>query len=433
MTPTIQDAARAIAARTLSPVELTQRMLARIRAQDGTLHAFTEITQARALSDAHAAEVWAMAGTLRGPLDGIPIAHKDIFATAGIATTGCSRQLAGWLPRGDAAAVAGLAAAGAVILGKLTCYEHALAGPDPDLPWPPARNPWNTERSTPGSSSGTAAAVAAGLVLGGAGSDTGGSARDPAAVCGCVGMKPTYGLCSRTGALPFAPSLDHPGVLARSAWDCALLLQAIAGHDPADPTTRTQPAPSFTEDIEGGVRGLRIGLVRRFHEEEAPASPATRRAVDEAVQVFRGLGAEVRKASLPALADFEACGWVIALSELRAAHEGSLALDGGARFGGPLREGLALGGLLSAADYVQAVRQRGALCGATATAMAGLDLLLLATQPDKAPMSEAEGSLPFQKPNYTMPFNVRGQPAISLPAGFGAGGLPVAVQLVARP
>ena len=238
---TIAEAAKSIAAKKLSPVELTKACLGRIEAKDDVLHSFILPTKERALADAKAAERRMMAGALKGPLDGIPIGHKDIYCTAGIATTAHSKLLQGHVPMQDATVVRRWAEAGTVLLGKLATHEFAMGGPSFDLPWPPARNPWNPEHFTSGSSSGTGAAVAAGLILGGTGSDTGGSIRGPAALCGIAGIKPTYGLVGRTGILPLAFSMDHPGPMAWTVEDCALLLQAMAGHDPADPASANRP------------------------------------------------------------------------------------------------------------------------------------------------------------------------------------------------
>jgi aspartyl-tRNA(Asn)/glutamyl-tRNA(Gln) amidotransferase subunit A len=251
---TVAEAGRRIAARSLSPVELTRAHLARIAAMNPALHAFLLVTEDRAMADARAAEARQMAGTLRGPLDGIPIAHKDIYNTANIRTTAHSRLLEDNVPSADAFTVRRWAEAGTVMLGKLATHEFAFGGPSFDLPWPPARNPWNTAHFTAGSSSGTGAAVAAGLVLGGTGSDTGGSIRGPAALCGIAGIKPTYGLSSRAGILPLANSLDHAGPMAWKAEDCALLLQGFAGYDPADPASVNRPVADFTADLNKGDR-----------------------------------------------------------------------------------------------------------------------------------------------------------------------------------
>ena len=264
--PTIADAARRIAAKQLSPVELTQACLARVKAHDDTLHAFLLLTEERALTEAKQAEARMMAGTLRGRLDGIPIAHKDIYNTAGIRTTAHSRLLEHNVPTADARVVQLWAEAGSVMLGKLATHEFAMGGPSFDLPWPPARNPWNPDHFTSGSSSGTGAAVAAGMVLGGTGSDTGGSIRGPAALCGLAGIKPTYWLCSRAGVLPLSYTLDHTGPLAWTAEDCAILLQAMAGYDPNDPASADRPTPDFAADLKKGVKGLRIGVARQFFE-----------------------------------------------------------------------------------------------------------------------------------------------------------------------
>ncbi|HYZ64432.1 MAG TPA: amidase, partial [Acetobacteraceae bacterium] len=265
-TPTIAEAARQIAARTLSPVELTQHCLDRIAAEDGTLHSFLLVTADRALADARAAEARVMKGEARGKLDGIPIAHKDIYGTAGIRTTGHSKLLQDWVPEVDATTVRKLAEAGTVMLGKLATHEFAMGGPSFDLPWPPARNPWDPDHFTSGSSSGTGAAIAAGLILGGTGSDTGGSIRGPAALCGIAGIKPTYGLCSRFGVLPLSYSLDHTGPMAWTVEDCALLLQAMAGHDPNDPASADRPVPDFAAGLGRDAKGMRIGVIRNWHE-----------------------------------------------------------------------------------------------------------------------------------------------------------------------
>src|SRR5205807_6258906 len=241
--PTIAAAAQLIASRALSPVELTRSCLARIEALDGRLNSFLLVRAEAALAEAAAAEAEIARGDYRGPLHGIPIAHKDIVETAGIRTTAHSKLLRDFVPQRDATIVRRLAAAGTILLGKTATHEFAMGGPSFDLPWPPARNPWNTDHFTGGSSSGTGAAVAAGFILGGSGSDTGGSIRLPAAYCGVTGLKPTYGRVSRYGVLPLAYSLDHVGPLAWSAEDCAILLQAMAGHDPADPASADIAVP----------------------------------------------------------------------------------------------------------------------------------------------------------------------------------------------
>jgi len=262
---TIAEAGKQIASKKLSPVELTQTCLDRVKRVDATLHSFLLLTEERALADARAAETRMQAGTLKGPLDGIPIGHKDIYNTAGIRTTGHSRLLEHNVPAEDSVVVHKWREAGTVLMGKLATHEFAIGGPSFDLPWPPARNPWNPDHFTAGSSSGTGAAVAAGLVLGGTGSDTGGSIRGPSAFCGLAGIKPTYGLCSRRGVLPLSFTLDHTGPMAWTVEDCALLLQGMAGYDPDDPASADRPVADFTAELGKGAKGLRVGVIRHFH------------------------------------------------------------------------------------------------------------------------------------------------------------------------
>src|SRR5947208_6725002 len=281
---TIAEASRLIQQRELSPVELVDSRLARIEKLDGKLHSFIRVLADSARAEARRAESEIAAGKYRGPLHGIPLGLKDIYETSGIATTGHSKVMQDHVPKADAFSVKRLRDAGAVVVGKLATHEFALGGPSFDLPWPPARNPWDTTRFTGGSSSGTGASVAAGLVLGGTGSDTGGSIRGPAAFCGLAGIKPAYGRISRAGILPLAFSLDHAGPLAWTAEDCAIMLQAMAGHDPASPGSAKCPIPDYRAALSGDVKGLRIGLIRHFYERDNEANAATRNAIDAPAQ-----------------------------------------------------------------------------------------------------------------------------------------------------
>src|SRR5205823_10057527 len=304
--------------------ELTESRLARIERLDGKLHSFIRVLREPALAAARRAEAEIMGGNYRGPLHGIPIGLKDIYETKGVPTTGHSKILIDHVPQQDAASVRRLTDAGAIVVGKLATHEFALGGPSFDLPWPPARNPWDLSRFTGGSSSGTGAAVAAGLVLGGTGSDTGGSIRGPAAYCGLAGIKPTYGLISRAGILPLGFSLDHAGPMAWTAEDCAILLQAMAAHDPADPGSANHPIPDYRAALAGDVKGLRIGLIRHFYERDNEANAATHNAIDAAAKTLEGLGCSVREVTLSPLADWAACGVTIMLSEAYAIHEANL-------------------------------------------------------------------------------------------------------------
>src|SRR6266478_4959577 len=354
---TIAEAAKLIQQRELSPVELVDSRLARIEKLDGKLHSFIRVLGDSARAAARTAETEIAAGKYRGPLHGIPLGLKDIYETAGVPTTGHSKVMQDHVPKSDAFSVKKLRDAGAVVMGKLATHEFAFGGPSFDLPWPPARNPWDTARFTGGSSSGTGASVAAGLVLGGTGSDTGGSIRGPAAYCGLAGIKPTYGLISRMGILPLAFSLDHAGPLAWTAEDSAIMLQAMAGHDPADPASADRPVPDYRAALSGEVKGLRIGLVRHFYERDNDANAATRAAIAAAAQTLEGLGCAVRELTLSPLPDWAACGMTIMQAEAYAIHEANLRTRF-TDYGEIFRDRMALAGLLTGADYVQALRRR---------------------------------------------------------------------------
>jgi aspartyl-tRNA(Asn)/glutamyl-tRNA(Gln) amidotransferase subunit A len=430
---TIAEAARKIAKKEISPVELTKDCLARISALDGTLHAFITVTEERALADAKSAETRMMAGTLKGPLDGIPIGLKDIIDTNGILTTCHSAQLTDNVPDTDATCAVKLAEAGTVLMGKLSTHEFADGGPSFDLPWPPARNPWNPDHFTAGSSSGTGAAVPAGMILGGLGTDTGGSIRGPAALCGIAGIKATYGRVSRAGVSPAAFSLDHIGPMAWTSEDCAIMLNALAGHDARDPASAKVPVPDYTADLPLGAKGLRIGVIHHFHEIDNKVSEATQRGIDETIATLKGLGATAREIKLSPLQDWAACGSIISMTERPAAYETMIKENLG-KFGERLRNRLLVSMFISGVDYVQAVRRRRELCAELAAACADIDILITAAQPNEAPLIDKVPSWDnMERPNFTMPFNVSGYPAISICSGFGEGGLPVAVQLIAKP
>src|SRR5215472_13066407 len=276
---TIAEAARRIERKELSPVELTTALIRRAEALDPQINAYLLLTAERALDQGKRAEREIMAGAYRGPMHGIPFGLKDIYATAGIRTT-----------------VSKLYAAGATLTGKLATHEFAHGGPSFDLPWPPARNPWSREHFTGGSSSGSAAAVAAGFVPAALGSDTGGSIRGPAALCGIVGLKPTYGLVSRCGVYANSFSFDHAGPMTWTVEDCAIVRQAIAGHDPNDPASATRPVPDYRAALTGDIKGLRIGIVRHLHEDDCAVSAEVLGALEEAIEVIRSLGAKLGEA-----------------------------------------------------------------------------------------------------------------------------------------
>jgi aspartyl-tRNA(Asn)/glutamyl-tRNA(Gln) amidotransferase subunit A len=429
---TIAQAASLIEKRELSPVELTENSLERIDKLDGQLNSFIRVLPDEARAAAQTAELEIAAGRYKGPLHGIPIGLKDIYETKDIPTTGHSKVMQDYVPAADAFTVAKLKDAGCVVMGKLATHEFAFGGPSFDLPWPPARNPWDTSRFTGGSSSGTGASVSAGLVLGGTGSDTGGSIRGPAAFCGLAGIKPTYGLCSRRGVLPLAFSLDHAGPMAWTAEDCAIMLQAMAGHDAVDPASAKVAIPDYRAALSGDVRGLRIGLIRHFYTTDNAADDATRDAIDAAAKMYEQMGAFVREITLAPLAEWASCGVLIMMSEAYAIHEANLRTRF-TDFGEIFRDRMALAGLWSGADYVQALRRRRELIDELDRAMAGLDLVMTASAQGVAPkIDEVPKFAIMERPSLTMPFNVTGTPAMSVCCGYSDAGLPLSFQIVGK-
>jgi aspartyl-tRNA(Asn)/glutamyl-tRNA(Gln) amidotransferase subunit A len=429
---TVAEAAGAIAARNLSPVELMEALLERIARLDPKLNAFIRLDADAAIHAARAAEAEIASGRQRGPLHGVPVGIKDIIDVAGLPTTCHSKLLIDNIASTDAVCVSRLRGAGAIVLGKLSTHEFAIGGPSFDLPWPPARNPWNTDHHPGGSSSGSGSGLAAGLFPMALGSDTGGSVRNPASACGIVGLKPTYGLVSRRGVFPLSFTLDHVGPMTRTVADNALMLGVIAGHDPLDPGSAATPAGHYTSALERGARGLRVGFVRHFHEEDMPADPEVAAALEHVARTLQTLGAEIRDVRLPTLGEFAAVNRVILQSEAWAIH-GQWLRERPGDYGQLARRRLMSGAFLSAGDYVQAARRRLEMIGAVEAVLREVDILLCASAmepPCRIDDPEAvERTYPRQA---RMPFNVTGHPAVAMMSGLSSGGLPLSVQFVGQ-
>ncbi|HKS88235.1 MAG TPA: amidase [Stellaceae bacterium] len=433
-------AGRAIAAGELSPVALTEAYLDRIAALDGELHSYVLVLRDEALAAAGDAEAEIRAGRRRGPLHGVPIGLKDIYWTKGIRTTAGSRVYLDHVPQEDAETWVRLRAAGAILLGKQETHEFAIGGPDFTLPFPPARNPWNTAHYPAGSSSGTAAAVGAHLCAAGMGSDTGGSIRGPAAYCGIVGLKPTYGRVSRRGVFPLSYTLDHCGPLTRTVEDCALMLQVLAGHDPPDPASADVPVPDYAAALSARLDSVRIGVVRHWHERDAVAefgadstpTPTYLAAFDTACRTLESLGARIADVTLSPLIDYLDANRVIMLAEAYALHEHDFQ-ERPHLFGRHVFARIGVGAFLSAADYVEAVRQRRELCEEMAGALRDIDVLVCANATGPAPLIDGIGPWGlFERASYTAPCNVTGLPALSVPIGL-EDGLPLAFQIAGKP
>jgi aspartyl-tRNA(Asn)/glutamyl-tRNA(Gln) amidotransferase subunit A len=435
-----RDLARMIATKEVSPVEVARAHLDRIAARDSTLKAFITVCAEGALEAARQAEAEVMAGRLRGPLHGVPLALKDLFNTAGIKTTGGSKILAESVPAADAAVVARLRDAGAVLLGKLNMHEFAYGPEGINAHYGDARNPWDSgqTRIAGGSSSGSGVAVAAGLAPLALGSDTGGSIRIPAALCGITGLKPTYGRASRAGVLPLSWSMDHVGPMARSAADCALALRPMAGYDPADATTSVLPVPDYLAALTGDVKGLRVGLLRRFFLESA--TPEVRAAVEQAVATLQGLGAVVDDVELPSVGVVAAASFAIVATEALAYHAEWLRSRAG-DYQPDVGERLRMGAFVSGLHYVRAQQARALVRDEVDAVLARRDVLLAPTTPlpatvpgeKDAALGDGTSDVRSALIRLTRPFNFSGHPACSLPCGFTASGLPIGLQLVGRP
>jgi len=433
---TLAEASAKLRAGEVTSVELVESSLARIAETDGTLNAVITLLADEARAAAAAADGEIADNRHRGPLHGIPIALKDIYSTAGIRTTCHSRLLQDNIPAEDAETVAKLKAAGAVVVAKLATHEFAFGGPSYDLAWPPARNPWNPDHVPGGSSSGSGAAVASGMCYAAMGSDTGGSIRSPAGLCGIVGLKPTYGRLSRRGIYPLSWTQDHAGPMTRTVADCAIMMNALAGYDPLDPASVDTPVPDYTAALDAPVEGVCVGVARSWYATAGGADAATSAAIDGVAEALRAGGCTVRDIELPDVRDFHACGRIVILSEAYSIHRATLE-ETPENYGQFFRDRVRLGAFITADEYMQTLRLRRRLTDATLTAMkdAGVDVILTANQYGEAEAFEnSQTTFPFfKKPYLTMPFNITGMPALTVCAGFGPKGLPIGAQLAARP
>ncbi len=426
---TLADASRAIASGTLTSTALTEQCLGRIERHNGAIDAVICLRAEQAMEDADRADKETAAGRRRGPLHGIPFGLKDIIDTAGLRTTCHSRIHLDRVPTDDAEVARRLAAAGGVLVGKLATHEFATGGPAFDLPFPPARNPWDRRRFTGGSSSGSGAAVASGMVPLALGTDTGGSIRLPAAYCGVAGLKPSYGRVSRRGVAPLSFSLDHVGPLAWTVEDCAIALQVLAGHDPQDPGSSDVPVPDYAAALTGDVAGLKLGYVRALSETADPAMVA---GLEAALEALAKLGMEVIEVELPPLHLFQACARAISGTEAFSIYEQDLRTRP-ELYARVTRERLSLGAFITAADYVQAQRLRRELNASVSAVLGRVDVLASCAIPTPAPLIEDVEDGPWRtRAPITGPFNITGEPALSLCCGYSADGLPLALQLSGR-
>ena len=428
----VAEASRLIRSRALSPIEYTQALLDRIGALDPAYNAFLLVMPDSALAEAEAAEQEIARGQWRGPLHGMPYAVKDIFDVAGLPTTCHSKIRIGHRAAADAFVVRKLRDAGAVLLGKTALHEFATGGPTFDLPWPPARNPWNRDLHTGGSSSGSGVALAAGMAPMALGTDTGGSVRNPATCCGIIGMKPTYGRVSRSGVFPLAFSLDHVGPMTRSVEDNALLLQAIAGHDPADPTSAAEAVPELSANLRSGLKGRRIGVIEHFYSEDAEADTEQVKAIEAAIDVLRRLGAEIRSVRVSPLDTWFDCNRTIHQAESYAIHEKDLQ-ERPQDYSTLTRKKILPGAFISATKYIRAQQLRTALCREMADAMTDLDAVItLSSLELPARIEDADAVARTYDRQCRVVFNVTGAPAMSVPTGFSTEGIPLAMQIAAR-
>ena len=434
---TIGEASQLISRKELSPLELLDAHLKRIEQTEGKLNSFITLMEDDALAAARRCEAEVQAGRYLGPLHGIPIGLKDLYYTKGVRTTMGSRIMRDFVPDADATVAEKFKKVGAIIIGKLQMHEFAL-GPTSENPhYGPAHNPWDLYRVTGGSSGGSASAVAAGQCMGALGSDTGGSIRIPASLCGIVGLKPTFGRVSRYGVYPLSWSLDTVGPMTRTVHDAALLLNAIAGYDARDPSSSDRPGDDFTTALEQGVKGLRVGIPREYFFDAI--NPEVREAVLQAAQVLEGLGASVEEVSIPVLQHSLAISGTILLTEAAEVHLDHLrhrAED----LGADVRTRLQAGAMTPATDYLKAQRARTVFNREMATAFERLDVLLAPTEPIVAPkigeravlVGDREQTVLSLLPRLTRPFNICGLPAVSVPCGFDSSGLPIGMQLAGR-
>lgn len=424
---TLAEASRAIEAGDLSPTELLDVMLARIEETDGRLNSFVRLMATSARGEAAAATERARGGDRLGPLDGIPIAVKDLYDTAGVVTAGGTGALNERVPAEDATTVRLLREAGAVIVGKTNTHELALGGTTNNAYFGPTRNPWNLDRVPGGSSGGSGSAIAAGQSLGALGSDTGGSIRIPAAFCGITGHKPTYGLVSRAGVIPLSGTLDHAGPMARTAEDCALMLNALAGHDPRDADSVARAPEDFAADLEGGIGGMTFAVIPSLAQD---CQAAVLENFERSVEALRDLGASIEEREpITGEDNWRAKVGAIILAEAGTLNEVSLQGTGVAE---PQRRRMLRGLETPVADYIRALEFRKQVEAAYEAGLDGIDAYLAPTSPIVAePIADdpTEEAPPASKFRNTSVFDNTHQPSISVPNGFDADGLPTGLMI----